>query len=43
MRPGEIVEDFEAVDQHGRVVHLTDLLTDGALVLYFYIKAMTPG
>ncbi len=40
---GDVVDDFQAVDQHGSAVTLADLLADGPLVLYFYIKAKTPG
>lgn len=43
VRPGEIVPDFEAVDQDGKPVSLTDLVADGPVVLFFYPKAMTPG
>jgi thioredoxin-dependent peroxiredoxin len=43
MRVGQIVEDFEAVDQSGATVRLSELLSTGPLVMYFYIKAMTPG
>lgn len=40
---GDTVEDFEAVDQNGVTVSLGGLLGSGPLVLYFYIKAKTPG
>ena len=40
---GDIVEDFEAVDQHGATVTLSSLLEAGPVVLFFYPKAMTPG
>ena len=43
MEQGDVVEDFELVDQHGENVHLGDLLADGPLVLFFYLKAMTIG
>ena len=43
MKTGDIVDDFEAVDQHGQTVRLSDLLESGPLVLYFYPKAMTAG
>ena len=42
MRPGELVDDFTALDQDGREVRLSQLLTDGPVVLYFYPKAKTP-
>ena len=35
--------DFEALDQHGNMVTLHDLLEVGSVVVYFYPKAMTPG
>lgn len=40
---GEVVDDFEAVDHTGLRVSLNELIQDGPLVLFFYIKAMTPG
>ncbi len=40
---GDTVEEFELADQHGATVSLSDLLSDGPAVLYFYIKAKTPG
>jgi len=40
---GDLVEDFELVDQQGAAVRLTDLVEVGPLVLFFYPKAMTPG
>ncbi len=43
LRDGDRVEDFEAVDQHGRVVTLARLVEAGPVVVYFYPKAMTPG
>jgi peroxiredoxin Q/BCP len=43
VRTGDIVDDFEAVDQLGATVRLSELLETGPLVLYFYVKAMTPG
>ena len=43
MKAGDHVEDFEVLDQDGTAVGLTTLLETGPLVLYFYIKAMTPG
>jgi len=43
MNVGDVVEAFEAVDQHGATVTLEQLLATGPVVLYFYPKAMTPG
>lgn len=43
MKVGDVVDDFEAVDQHGTQRHLSELLSSGPLVLYFYPKAFTPG
>lgn len=40
---GAIVDDFELLDQRGHAVTLTDLLASGPLVLYFFVKAKTPG
>ena len=40
---GDTVEEFEAIDHTGQPVSLTQLLESGPLVLYFYIKAKTPG
>ena len=43
MRPGDEVPDFEARDQHGTAVRLSELLVDGPIVLFFYPKAMSRG
>jgi len=43
MKTDGIVDDFEATDQNGNPVRLSQLLTGGPLVLFFYPKAMTPG
>ncbi len=43
MKVGAVVEDFSALDQNGESVKLSDLLNTGPIVLYFYIKAKTPG
>jgi thioredoxin-dependent peroxiredoxin len=40
---GATVDDFELEDQQGNPVTLSGLLAGGPLVLYFYIKAKTPG
>ena len=37
---GDIVDDFELLDQHGQSVTLNDLV-DGPVVMFFYPKAMT--
>lgn len=42
MKVGDKVEAFTLDDQDGNSVSLESLLT-GPLVMYFYIKAMTPG
>ena len=43
MKVGQIVDDFEAPDQHGETRRLSELLAEGPVVLYFYPKAFTPG
>ena len=43
MKKGDLVPDFNAIDQDGRKTTLGDLLETGPLVLFFYPKAMTPG
>jgi thioredoxin-dependent peroxiredoxin len=43
MKAGQIVDDFEAVDQHGSTRRLSELLSAGPVVLYFYPKAFTAG
>lgn len=43
MNEGDEVPDFEAVDQHGEPVRLSEVLADGPVVLFFYPKAMTKG
>lgn len=40
---GDVVEDFDALDHLGDQVSLSQLLETGPLVIYFYIKAKTPG
>ena len=42
MKTGAVVADFESTDQHGNTVRLSDLTSDGAVVLFFFPKAMTP-
>ena len=43
MHVGDAVDDFEAVDQDGTRVSLSSMLEHGPVVLYWYIKAATPG
>jgi peroxiredoxin Q/BCP len=40
---GDIVEDFELLDQTGTPRRLSTLLADGPVVLFFYPAAMTSG
>src|ERR1700744_6209479 len=43
MNPGETVADFELPDQSGTPRKLSELLSSGPVVLFFYPAAMTPG
>ncbi|MCJ0978181.1 peroxiredoxin [Rhodococcus sp. ARC_M12] len=43
MKPGELVPDFSLPDQTGKTRTLTDLLSNGPIVLFFYPAAFTPG
>ncbi len=43
MNEGDIVDDFELLDQEGAAVRLSDLVSSGPVVLFFYPKAMSPG
>jgi peroxiredoxin Q/BCP len=43
VKVGDVVEEFTLEDQQGDHVSLSGLLESGPLVVYFYIKAMTPG
>ncbi len=43
MRPGDLAPDFTLRDQHGVEQSLSDLLTGGPVVLFFYPAAMTTG
>ncbi|GAB3549663.1 peroxiredoxin Q/BCP [Actinopolyspora lacussalsi] len=43
MRSGELVPDFELTDQRGAQRTLSELLTGGIVVLFFYPAAMTSG
>ncbi len=40
---GQKAPEFSLLDQHGNTVVLSDLLKSGAVLVYFYPKAMTPG
>src|SRR5690349_13934026 len=43
MKPGDTVADFELPDQTGAPRKLSELLSGGPVVLFFYPAAMTPG
>ena len=43
LEEGDLVDDFELLDQNGTAVVLSDLVESGPVVLFFYPKAMTPG
>jgi peroxiredoxin Q/BCP len=43
MQPGDVVGDFELPDETGTPRRLTELLTHGPVVLFFYPAAMTSG
>ena len=43
MKVGDIVPDFELPDETGTTRRLSDLVSTGPVVLYFYPAAMTPG
>ena len=43
LSPGTVAPDFTLPDQDGRERRLSDLLKDGALILYFYPADFTPG
>jgi thioredoxin-dependent peroxiredoxin len=43
MKTGDTVADFELPDQTGKPRTLSDLLSTGPVVLFFYPAAMTPG
>ena len=43
LKAGSLVEDFEALDQNGQSIRLSQLVESGPMVLFFYPKAMTPG
>jgi peroxiredoxin Q/BCP len=43
VQPGDQVPEFEAPDQTCETCRLGDLLEKGAVVLFFYPRAMSPG
>ncbi len=43
LSPGDVVADFELPDENNVNVRLSELLVDGPVVVYFYIRAKTPG
>ena len=43
MRPGDPFPDFELPAHDGRTIRLSEELTRGPVVLFFYPRAMTPG
>lgn len=43
IKVGEKAPDFEAKDQDGNTVRLSELLSSGPVALFFYPAAMTPG
>src|SRR5215216_7917058 len=40
---GDKIDDFELPDESGAPRRLSELLTDGPVVLFFYPAALTPG
>ena len=43
MKVGDQAPDLVLLDQSGSEVTIGELAATGPLVVYFYIKAMTPG
>jgi peroxiredoxin Q/BCP len=43
MKSGDVVEDFELLDQDGHPRRLSTALANGSVVLFFYPGAMTTG
>ena len=39
---GDTAPDFEGTDQHGQALRRDDLVTDSAVVLYFYPRDFSP-
>ena len=42
-KQGDKVKDFKAVDHNGTHVQLSEILTHGPAVIFFYPRAMSPG
>lgn len=43
LRVGDEAPDFSLVDQHGKVVRLSDFRGRSNVVVAFYVRAFTPG
>src|SRR5262245_17812310 len=43
VRKGDVVDDFELLDETGAARRLSEFLASGPVVLFFYPAAMTPG
>ncbi len=43
LAPGDVAPDFALPDQSGTVVRLSEMLSTGPVVLFFYPAAMTTG
>lgn len=43
MQPGDVVPDFELLDDQGKPRTLSELLGNGPVVLFFYPAALSPG
>jgi peroxiredoxin Q/BCP len=43
LKPGAVVDDFDAVDDKGQSFRLSDFLAKGPVVLFFYPAALTYG
>ncbi|MGH8827102.1 MAG: peroxiredoxin, partial [Jiangellaceae bacterium] len=43
MKRGDLVDDFELLDQNGTPQRLSELLENGPVVLFFYPAALTRG
>lgn len=43
MKKGDLVDDFELTDQHGKALRLSEQLASGPVVLFFYPRALTRG
>ncbi|MGL4476473.1 MAG: redoxin domain-containing protein, partial [Shewanella sp.] len=40
---GDMAPRFTLTNQHGAAINLSDKLSHGPVLVYFYPKAMTPG